>query len=115
NRLPAASATQAIVEEVLSSMHVELGYLVMEQWHLPESYCEVVAGHEAEQWDHGNALLALVRLANLACRKLGIGLQADPTMLLFAGAEAQVLGLKEIALAELEIVVEDALKQPLSC
>ena len=107
-------ATPAILDEVLSSMHVEQGHLLMQQWHMPEVYCEVVAGHQSEQWDHGNALLAMVRLANQTCTRLGIGMHSDPSLLLFAGAEAQLLGLKEIALAELEIVVEDALKYPMS-
>ena len=107
-------ATPAIVGEVLSSMHVEQGHLLMKQWLMPEVYCEVVAGHEGEAWDHGNALLAMVRLANQTCRKMGIGMHSDPHLMLFAGAEAQMLGLKEIALAELEIVVEDALIHPMS-
>lgn len=107
-----SGATQAVLNEVLSSMHVEQGHLLMQQWHLPEIYCEVVAGHQAERWDNGNPLLAMVRLANQTCRKLGIGVVSDPTLLLFASSEAQMLGLKEINLAELEIVVEDALKQP---
>ena len=107
-------ATPAILSEVLSSMHVEQGCQLMKQWHLPEIYCQVVAGHEAEQWDHGNALLAIVRLADQTCKRLGIGVHPDPSLLLFASAEAQLLGLKEIALAELEIVMEDALKKPMS-
>jgi len=81
---------------------------------MPEVYCEVVAGHQGDTWDHGNALLAMVRLANQTCRKMGIGMHSDPNLMLFAGAEAQMLGLKEIALAELEIVVEDALIHPMS-
>jgi len=108
-----AGTTPAILGEILGSMHVEQGHLIMQRWHLPEIYCEVVAEHEAEPWDHGNALLAMVRLADQTCRRLGIGMQSDPSLLLFASAEAQVLGLKEIGLAELEIVVEDALKQPM--
>jgi len=109
-----ANATAAVLEEVLSSLHVEQGHALMEQWHMPQVYCEVVAGHENEPWDRGNVLLAMVRLANLACRKLGIGLRNDATVVLFASAEAQVLGLKEVAVAELEIVIEDAVKGPSS-
>lgn len=104
------SATPAILTEVLTSLHVEQGHQLMEKWHMPPIYCEVVAGHEGERWDRGNVLLAMVRLANLACRKLGIGIRNEPGTMLLASAEAQVLGLKEIALAELEIVIEDALK-----
>lgn len=108
-------ASPAILNEVLYNMHADQGRLLMEQWHMPTIYSEVVAHHEDEKWDHGNPLLTIVRLANLACRKLGIGMRADASLVLFASAESQELGLKEIVLAELEIVVEDALKQPLSC
>jgi HD-like signal output (HDOD) protein len=104
--------TPAILSEVLSSMHVEQGYQLMLQWSLPESYSQVVLEHEAEKWDTGNPLLAIVRLADQSCKRLGIGLRTDPSLMLFASTEAQVLGLKEIALAELEIVLEDALKSP---
>jgi HD-like signal output (HDOD) protein len=108
-----AGAGPAVLAEVLESLHVEEGHRLMVQWHMPEIYCEVVAGHEGEVWDQGNTLLAVVRLVNSACRKLGIGLRSDPTLLLFASAEARLLGLKEVALAELEIIIEDALKTPM--
>jgi HD-like signal output (HDOD) protein len=107
------SATQAVLAEVLTSLHVEQGHQLMVQWHMPQIYCDVVAGHEDERWDRGDVLLALVRLANIACWKLGVGIRSDHTVLLFASAEAQTLGLKEIVLAELEIVIEDALKMPM--
>lgn len=103
----------AIIAEVLSSMHVEQGYQLLKAWHLPEGYCAVVAGHEAEQWDQASPLLAMVRLTDLVSKKLGIGMHKDPSLHIFGSTEAQVLGLKEIALAELEIVLEDALKNPM--
>ena len=103
-----------VLREVVTSMHVEQGHRLMVQWQMPQLYCDIVAGHEQERWDQGNVLLAMVRLANLACRRLGIGLNKDHTVLLFASTEAQTLGLKETALAELEIVIEDALKVPIS-
>ncbi|MBU5635430.1 HDOD domain-containing protein [Geomonas sp. Red69] len=106
--------SQAVLREVLSTLHVEQGYQLMVQWQMPQIYCDIVAGHQQERWDQGNVLLAMVRLANLACRKLGIGMNRDPSVLLFASGEAQVLGLKETALAELEIVIEDALAVPIS-
>lgn len=107
-------ASQAVLREVLSTLHVEQGHQLMVQWQMPQVYCDIVAGHEQERWDQGNVLLAMVRLSNLACRKLGIGINRDPSVLLFASTEAQTLGLKETALAELEIVIEDALKVPMS-
>lgn len=107
------SASPAVQGEVLTSLHVEQGHQLMVQWHMPQVYCDIVAGHEDENWDRGNVLLTMVRLSNIACRKVGIGVRTDPTLLLFASAEAQALGLKEVALAELEIVLEDALKMPM--
>lgn len=104
------SVSPALVTEVLNSMHVEQGYTLMKKWNMPEIYCEVVRDHNLEVWPHANALLALVRMVNLACNKMGIGMRPDPALVLFATNEAQVLGAKEILLAELEIVIEDALK-----
>ena len=81
---------------------------------MPQLYCDIVAGHEQERWDQGNVLLTMVRLSNLACRKVGIGMNKDHSVLLFASSEAQSLGLKETTLAELEIVIEDALQIPMT-
>jgi putative nucleotidyltransferase with HDIG domain len=100
----------ALVTEVLNSMHQEQGFLLMQKWNMPEIYCDVVHEHHAEPWNQGNALLALVRLGNKACNKLAIGMRPDTSQVLFATTEAQVLGAKEIILAELEIVIEDAEK-----
>lgn len=104
------SISPALVSEVLNSMHVEQGYTLMKKWNMPDMYCEVVRDHHIEDWKQGNALLALVRIVNQACNKMGIGMRPDPTLVLFATNEAQVLGTKEIILAELEIVIEDTLK-----
>jgi HD-like signal output (HDOD) protein len=104
------AANPSVLAEVLSSLHVEQGHQLMEQWQMPPAYCDVVAGHEDEQWNQGNMLLAIVRLSNIACRKAGIGIRRDEGAVLFATPEARILGVKEVVLAELEIVVEDALK-----
>lgn len=103
------SVSPALVGEVLYTMHEEQGYLLMKKWHMPEIYCDVVRDHHKEGWKQGNALLALVRLVDQACNKQGIGMRPEPSLVLFATTEAQVLGAKEIILAELEIVIEDAL------
>jgi HD-like signal output (HDOD) protein len=108
-----AAASPAVLAEVLSSLHVEQGRQLMETWHMPQVYCDVVAGHQDEGWDRGNIMLACVRLSNLACRKLGIGIRSDEGLLLLASPEAALLGLREVPLAELEIVIEDAVKVPM--
>jgi putative nucleotidyltransferase with HDIG domain len=103
----------ALIMEVLVSMHVEQGFQLMQQWNLPEAYSEVVRDHHTDEWAQGNTLLTVVRLVNKACHKLGIGLIHEPDLVLFTTHEVQILGLKEIALAELEIVLEDTIQKTL--
>lgn len=98
----------ALVEEVLASMHIEQGVQLFEDWHLAEVYKEVVAGHHGEELAARNLLVTLVKLANKGCHKLGLGLQASPGLVLATSGEAQFLGIDEIALAEFEIMLEDA-------
>jgi HD-like signal output (HDOD) protein len=101
----------ALITEVMESMHVAQGANLMQKWNMPETYCTVARDHHADEWDQGNALLAIVRLVNLTCRKLGVHISPDPSLVLFGCSEAQFLGVREITMAELEIVIEDAIKQ----
>ena len=96
-----------LIREVIDSMHVEQGLRLFEEWHLPEVYKEVVADHHDEDLDTQNLVVALVKLANKGCRKAGLGLVRHPDIVLPTTAEAQFLGIDEIALAEFEIMLED--------
>jgi HD-like signal output (HDOD) protein len=96
-----------LVMEVIDTMHVEQGMRLFEEWNLPEVYKEVVAEHHAEELDSHNIVVALVKLANKGCCKIGLGLTARPDLVLPTTGEAQFLGIDEIALAELEIMLED--------
>jgi hypothetical protein len=49
----------------------------------------------------------IVQLANYACYKAGIGLKKDESIVLAATVEAAAPGIGEVALAELEIILED--------
>jgi hypothetical protein len=53
--------------------------------------------------------MVITQLLDIACQKLGIGQPANPDIVLAATMEARSLGLKDIALAELEIMLEDTL------
>jgi HD-like signal output (HDOD) protein len=96
-----------IIEILHSDMHTRQGYLLAQKWNLPDEYCVVVRDHHQEPVDANNTLLLFVRLVDTACEKLGIGLRSDPNIALAATPEAQALGLGEIALAEMEILLED--------
>lgn len=105
---PDLRLSKSVVLEVLDRLHVEQGALLMQQWNLPESYCDVAQLHHAEAYDTSNVLLTIVRLADIACKKLGVGLEQDDTIVLAVTQEAQSLGAKEVLLAELEIMLEEA-------
>ena len=79
-----------------------------EDWNLPENYCNIVRDHHLEQFDSKDMLQNLVRLANKACLKLGIGMVKDPDLVLVATPEAEALHVSEVDLAQLEIMLEDS-------
>ena len=96
-----------LVQEVISTMHVEQGLRLFEEWNLPEVYKDVVADHHGEELDKLNIFVALVKLANKGCRKAGLGMVRHPDIVLPTTGEAQFLGINEIVLAEFEIMLED--------
>ncbi|MCM2265815.1 MAG: HDOD domain-containing protein [Desulfuromonadales bacterium] len=96
-----------LIEEVLESMHVEMGMRMATAWNLPDDIAGVVGRHHEVELDSQELVLALVKLANKGCRKVGLGWQTDPGLVLPTTAEAQFLGIDEIALAEYEIMLED--------
>ena len=102
------SLTTPLIDEILTTMHEEVGYNLMRSWSLPETYATIAIQHHNTEFDTGNTLLVVVRLSNEACRKVGKDIKKHPEIALISCPEVQALGLKEIALAELEIVVEDA-------
>jgi len=103
-----ANVSEILINEILDTMHEDVGHRLMCSWSLPEAYCSIAVNHHKSEYDGNDTLLVIVRLANLACRKAGKALRPDPTVALVGAAEAQFLGVKEITLAELEIIVEDA-------
>jgi HD-like signal output (HDOD) protein len=101
------SLSEQLIQEVVATMHVEEGLRLFDEWSLPELYKEVVADHHAEELDTQNIVVALVKLANKSCRKVGLGLKKQADIVLPTTREAQFLGINEITLAELEIMLED--------
>ncbi|AFL74680.1 HDOD domain-containing protein [Thiocystis violascens] len=103
--------TESLVGEILDAMHQEMGYRLMVKWELPGSYARIARDHHAREFDENDTLLVITRLLDIVCHKLGIGQTADPDIVLAATPEAQALGLKEIKLAQLEILLEDAVAE----
>ena len=99
--------SRQLIEEVINSAHADQGHRLLTAWRLPEVYAVIVRDHHLPTVDTANVPLMVVRLADNACNKLGMGLCPDPSIVLAATSEAQALGLNEIGLAELEIALED--------
>lgn len=98
---------EALLLEAMAKLHARLGAKLLGQWNMPDYFCVVARDHHGQGVDEKNMLLLLVRMANLVCHKLGIGLEKDLSLTLPATLEASLLNLTEIDLAELEIVLED--------
>lgn len=98
-----------LLREIIEAMHEEVGYNLMKAWNFPDFYCDIAKSHHSAEFNQSNILLVAVRLSNLACKKLGRSLYPpDQSISIFSAPEAHFLGLKEVALAELEIIIEDA-------
>lgn len=108
NKESKAPLSNTLITEILDRMHEDVGYNLLKSWSLPEAYCSVAINHHKENFDGNDILLVLVRLSDKACKKVGKALQPDASLSLVSTLEVQLLGVKEMTLAELEIIVEDA-------
>lgn len=102
--------SQALMAEVLVAQHAEQGARLLTHWNLAQMYVDLARQHHAQPLDECNPLAAIVRLADQACTKLGLNLVTDPNLVLTATAEAGLLGLSDIVIAELEITLEDGMQ-----
>ncbi len=103
------SLSESFTLELLDSMHVEQGYVLMTEWSIPPVYCEVAKHHHDEGIDSEDALLMAVRIVDHVCAKTGISLKPDPTIVMATLPEVHAMSIKDVVLAELEVVLEDAL------
>ena len=100
---------ESLILEVITALHAEQGANLIRHWGLPESYAQIAATHHAFELDTTDTVSMLVRLADQACHKIGMSLTPDPSIRLSTLQECNALRVKEIALAELEIAIEDGI------
>lgn len=99
--------TADAIHETLGAAHCELGYRMLVDWNIPEVYCQVARDHHAETPCTDELPLIIVRLANHSSRKLGLGLDPDPSLDLATMPETAILGADGDLLDELEIMIKD--------
>jgi putative nucleotidyltransferase with HDIG domain len=97
-----------LILEIFEAMHVEQGYRMMQHWNFPAVYCDVIRDHHAEEWDSVNKMLAIVRLVNMACHRIGVGLKHEPDLDLINTKEAEVLDITDTQIVELEAMLEES-------
>jgi HD-like signal output (HDOD) protein len=101
--------SESFLAEILETLHAEQGAALLAHWNLPAVYVSIARDHHRDLDETPDPCMAIVRLVDLACRRVGVDGTPDPDALLFASREAEALGLAEVQLAELEIAIEDAL------
>lgn len=102
---------ETLVQELLASLHGEQGARLIRQWNLSPLYAEIARTHGDPAIEDTNPIHLIVRLVNQACTKLGLNLYSQDGIVLAASPEASSLALKEVLIAELEIVLEDGVSQ----
>ncbi len=100
--------SKELVVEIMDNLHTEQGWLLTQNWNLPEAYCNIARNHHVDPFDTRDTLLLLVRMVDKACNKIGISIHEQTETILVSTPEALTLGLSEVTLAELEIMLEDA-------
>jgi HD-like signal output (HDOD) protein len=98
---------ESLVQELLMSLHAEQGGRLIQQWNLSPVYADVARTHGDPAPDETNPVHLIVRLVNQACTKQGLNLYRQDGIVLAASAEAAALGIKDVMIAELEIMLED--------
>ena len=104
NKIP----SPVLLSEVLDGFHTVYGYALLRHWNLPQTYSLIARDHHKEDAQKDDDLMLAVRLADKTTNCLGIGLREANACVLAATSEADYFGLSEIALAELEIKLEDS-------
>jgi putative nucleotidyltransferase with HDIG domain len=99
---------EELILEMLDLLHEEKGYMLLKAWNLPEIYCEIARTHHREITASTPASVLIVRVADLMAQKLGLALRPKPDLMVSAAEEVARLNISPIALAELEIALEDS-------
>jgi HD-like signal output (HDOD) protein len=97
-----------LIDKILDNLHSAMGYNLLTKWHLPEAYRVIARDHHTDEYDISNMLLLIVRLVNRVCIKMEDDSSKTDLSGIISSKEADILGMPEIGVAQLEIALEDA-------
>ncbi len=97
-----------LIEKILNNLHTSLGYSLLTKWNLPEQYRIIARDHHSEEYNQSDILLVIVRLVNNVCIKMETNEPGTDLDGIVSSKEADILGMPEIGVAELEVALEDA-------
>ncbi len=100
-----------LIEELLRESHAEEGLRLLKEWRFPEVYQRIVEKHHDPIGDSTDIPLALVRIANNSCRRLGLGLEDEIDSTLELAPELAAVGANDLVIARLEVLMEDTVKE----
>ncbi len=86
----------------LAKLHAPNGQLLMERMKLPNIYPVIARDHHKKRFDLDNHLLIIVRLVNLICHKLCIGIVQEPEIDVSTSEEAAALKLNKPSILRLQ-------------
>jgi putative nucleotidyltransferase with HDIG domain len=109
NEKGTVKVSESLMGEMFETMHTNVGATLLERQKLPEPLSRMAHDHHLED-DHTDESMDILKIANLVCHKIGIGLTHDPELLISGTTSAERLGLSDIDIAELEVSMESQLE-----
>jgi putative nucleotidyltransferase with HDIG domain len=103
------SIEPALLNEILQTEHCNVGYKMLQEWSIPEIYCQIARDHNIANVNSEDYPLLIVRLANESSRKLGLGLNPDMPPDLAQIPEVNYLKVSAELLEELQIMLKNHL------
>ena len=105
----AAFSPYELLHELLQAAHCSIGHRLLQDWNIPEVYCQIARDHHSQDCS-GDLPLLIVRLANERSREAGLGLNTDSSPIRGAATpEARLLNVTEELLKELQEMIEEHL------
>jgi putative nucleotidyltransferase with HDIG domain len=107
---PDLEVSSLILNEVLDTIHAELGCHVLTEWRLPERICDAVLAHHDPAETIEDELALRLQATDAMTRKIGAHPNPDPNLALESDAAVELLHLSEVELAALLVDLEDDMK-----